>query len=304
MELRQLKSLVTLVEADFNVTQTAKRLYLVQSAVSQHLSRLEDELGVELFQRQGKRLVGLTVSGERVLHYAQKTLAESNNILAVGRDHVEEDEGVLRIGTTHMQARYVLPAVIREFRRLYPKVNLQIHQGTPQQLVEFLAKDAIDFAMCTEELADNPGLEVQRCYRWNRSVIAPPEHPIFAAKPIQMEALCDYPLITYVFGFTGSGHFRKSFSRLGLQPQVVLSAADSDVIKTYVREGLGIGIIASLAFSQEADSDLMQRDLSYLFPWEITRIAHNRDRYLRNYEKHFIELLQRMVLENGEIAPQ
>ncbi|WP_241086273.1 LysR substrate-binding domain-containing protein [Candidatus Vondammii sp. HM_W22] len=302
MELRQLRSLIALAESGFNVTQTAKRLHLVQSTVSQHLSRLENELGTEIFKRQGKRLLELTTSGEKILHYARKTLAESDNILAVGRDHVDESSGTLRIGTTHTQARYVLPAIIREFRNNYPLVNLQIHQGTPQQLVEMTARDQVDLSICTEELAETATLEAIHCYRWNRSLIAPAGHPIFSRHLLQLETLCEYPLITYVFGFTGGNHFRTSFSRLGLKPQVVLSAADTDVIKTYVREGFGVGIIASLAYSGDTDNDLQIHDLSNLFPWEVTRIAYNRDKYLRHYEEHFIELLQTMVADNGVIV--
>ncbi|MCP3868513.1 MAG: LysR family transcriptional regulator, partial [Gammaproteobacteria bacterium] len=159
MELRQLRSLVTLSESGFNVTQTAKRLHLVQSAISQHLTRLEEELGTEIFRRQGKRLQGLTISGEKILHYARRVLAESDNIFAVSRDHVEESSGTLRIGTTHTQARYVLPAVIRQFRKLYPEINLQIHQGTPQQLVKMTTSDQVDLSICTEELVETPTLK-------------------------------------------------------------------------------------------------------------------------------------------------
>ena len=302
MELRQLRSLVTLAESGFNVTQTAKRLHLVQSAVSQHLTRLEEELETEIFHRQGKRLLGLTTAGEQILNHARKTLAESDNILAVGRDHVDDSSGTLRIGTTHTQARYVLPAIIREFRKIYPLVNLQIHQGTPQQLVEMTTRDRVDLAICTEELAETQTLKAIHCYRWNRSLIAPLGHPVFSHHPLQLTTLCEYPLITYVFGFTGGNQLRKSFSRLGLQPTVVLSAADTDVIKTYVREGFGVGIIASLAYSKATDSDLQILDLSNLFPWEVTRIAYLRDKYLRHYEERFIELLQAMVAEDGVIV--
>ena len=302
MELRQLRSLVALAESHFSVTQTAERLHLVQSAVSQHLSRLEDELGVEIFVRRGKRLVGLSAAGEQVLHHARKTLADTENILAVARDHAQESSGVLRIGTTHTQARYVLPPVIRAFRDVYPEVRLQIHQGTPQQLVEMATTDSVDFSICTEALADNPALAAVHCYRWNRSLVAPTGHPVLERRPLSLEMLCEYPLITYVFGFTGATHLGASFARLGLQPRVVLSAADTDVIKTYVREGFGIGIIASLAYSEAIDSDLQARDLSRFFPWEVTRIAYPRSKYVRRYEQRFMELLQTMVADNGVIV--
>jgi LysR family cys regulon transcriptional activator len=229
MELRQLRSLIALSECDFNVTQAAESLHLVQSAVSQHITRLENELGVILLIRQGKRLSGLTTAGEQVLLQARKTLADTENILAIGRDFVEQAQGTLRIGTTHTQACYVLPPILREFRRLYPDVAVQIHQGNPQQLVEMIMKDTVDMAFCTEALADNPALITQSCYRWNRSLIAPKGHAILRKRPLTLETLCEYPIITYVHGFTGGSHFRNSFARLGLNPKIALSAADTYV---------------------------------------------------------------------------
>jgi LysR family cys regulon transcriptional activator len=303
MELRQLRSLVALTESGFNVTQAAEKLHLVQSAVSQHISRLEDELGLVLFERQGKRLIGLSSAGEQVLHHARKTLADTDNILAIGRDYVDEAKGTLRIGTTHTQACYVLPPVLREFRRLYPDVVVQMHQGNPQQLVDMTIKDTVDLAFCTEALADHTGLDALNCFRWNRSLIAPKGHPIMDILPLTMDVLCDYPLITYVHGFTGGGHFRNSFARLGLKPKVALSAADTDVIKTYVREGFGVGIIVSFAYSETMDSDLAIKDLSRLFPWEVTRIAYNREKYLRRYERKFIELVQTGIGDNAATIP-
>lgn len=299
MELRQLTSLVALAESGFNVTQAAEQLFLVQSAVSQHLARLEEELGTQLFVRKGKRLIALTAAGEEVLNYARQALAIRENILAVGRDHVEESSGVLRIGTTHTQARYVLPAVIRAFRRIFPAVSLQIHQGTPRELVEMALRDRVDFSICTEELGEHSSLNAIPCYRWNRSLIALKEHPILTSKPLSLESICNHPLITYTFGFTGASHMQNTFARAGLQPEVALTAADTDVIKTYVREGLGIGLIASMAYSHEQDRDLAMRDLSHMLPWETTWVAYHKDKYLRRYQQQFIDLLVDMVLENG-----
>ena len=299
MELRQLRSLVALTECGFSVTQAAEKLHLVQSAVSQHITRMETELGVVLLNRQGKRLHGLTAAGEQVLKHARKMLAESDNILSIGRDFIEESQGTLRIGTTHTQACYVLPPVLRESRRIYPEVVVQIHQGNPQQLVEMTMNNTVDLAFCTEALADHSGLVALNCYRWNRSLIAPRGHPILDQHPLTLDTLCEYPIITYVHGFTGGGHFRNSFARLGLKPKVALSAADTDVIKTYVREGFGVGIIVSFAYSEKNDTDLEIKDLSRLFPWEVTRIAYNRDKYLRRYEKHFIDLIQTGIADNG-----
>ena len=292
MELRQLRSLATLVDTRFSVSRTAQRLHLVQPAVSQHIKQLEEELGARLFVRHGKRLVGLTEAGEHVLRYARKALADVGNILAVGRDHLEDDSGVLRIGATHTQARYVLPPVIRRFAAAYPAVELQLHQGTPHQLADMAVHDAVDLAICTEALGDDPALTAISCYRWNRCLIAQRAHPLLKRRPLTLGALCEYPVVTYVFGFTGRGNLSDTFARVGLRPRVVLSAADTDVIKTYVREGLGVGIIADLAYEPEEDGDLGVRDLSRLFPWEVTKIAHSRDKYLRKYHQRFIDIFK------------
>jgi DNA-binding transcriptional LysR family regulator len=298
MELRQLNSLVALVENDFSVSRTAQRLHLVQPAVSQHLKLLEEELGTRLFRRNGKRLIGLSEAGERVLQYARSVLADTANILAVGQEHVSEETGTLRIGTTHTQARYVLPPIVRRFSEAYPAVELQMFEGTPSQLVDMLQEDKVDFAICTEALGDHPTLLAIPCNRWNRCLIAPRAHPVLANEKLTLEAICNYPIITYLDGFTGRGHLNNTFSRQGLNPRVVLSATDTDVIKTYVREGMGIGIMADLAYEAETDSDLEMRDLSHLFPWEVTKIGYRRDKYLRTYHQRFIEFFQQ-ISEKG-----
>ena len=292
MDLKQLRSLVTLAECDFNVSHTAKSLHLVQSAVSQHLSRLEDELGLHLLVRHGKRITGLTAQGELVIEHARRSLAAAESIRAIGQDQAREISGVLRIGTTHTQARYVLPALLRRYRERFPGVDLQLHQASPQQLAEMLLRDQVDIAICTEGLDRHPGLSSISCYRWNRVLVAPHGHPLLAVRPLSLERLCAEPIVTYVYGFTGSSHFRTTFARQGLSPEVVLSAADSDVIKTYVREGLGVGIIADVAYQAAADSDLGARPLDHLFPWEVTRLAYLRDRFLSQYQLAFVELFQ------------
>jgi LysR family transcriptional regulator, cys regulon transcriptional activator len=292
MDLRQLRSLVTLAETGFSVSQAAERLHLVQPAVSQHLKQLEEELGVRLFQRNGKRLLGLNETGQTVLAYAREALAAAGNIVAVGRDHTQEETGVLRIAATHTQARYVLPPVIRKFSREYPGVALEIHQGTPAQLIDMVLRDAVDLAVCTEGLGDHTALTAVPCYRWNRCLIAPNGHPVIPREPLTLGVLCEYPIITYVFGFTGRGNLSNAFDREGLSPRVVLGAADTDVIKTYVREGMGIGIIADMAYQPDSDADLVRRDLAHLFPWEITKIAHLRDKYLRGFQRRFISVFR------------
>lgn len=293
MELRQLRSLIALVEADFNVSRAATRLSLVQPAVSQHLKSLEEELGVPLVQRHGKRLLGLTPAGDQVLQHARATLAGAANILAISRDQTGDSRGILRIGTTHAQARYVLPPLINRFRVAFPEVEIQLHQATPNQLVVMLQQDAVDLAICTEAIGHHPDLISSPCYRWNRCLIAPQSHPLLVVRPISLELLGSQPLVTYVHGFTGRGHFSDAFAREGMRPRVTVSAADADVIKTYVREGFGIGIIADLAYDPQLDQDLDRRNLSHLFPWEVTRMAQARSKHPRVFQRAFMELFQR-----------
>ncbi len=302
MELRHLKTLTVLSESDFNVTNAANKLCIVQSAVSHHLAQLENDVGIQVFMRKGKQLIGLTAAGNRILKYAQQALAIRENILAVGNDYNEDKERVLRIGATHTQARYVLPAVIRAYREIYPTVRLQIHQDSPMQLVQLALKDEVDFSICTESLGDQPMLITIPCYQWNRSLVAPKKHPILKRKILKLKHICEYPIITYIFGLTGSGHTTTAFTEAGLSPEIALTAMDTDIIKTYVREGLGVGLIASMAYSVEQDSDLELRDLSKLLPWETTLVAYHKDKYLQRHQLHFIKLLEKMVTRNGKIS--
>ena len=295
MEIRQLQSLVKLVDCNFSVSKTADEMFLVQSAVSQHLKKLEEELGSDLFIRKGKRLIGLTPLGLQVVEHARTTLTSVNSIRAIGHDHINQNEGVLRIGSTHAQARYILPPVVKAFNLAYPRVELQIHQGTPKQLVQWAVDDEIDFSICTEALAESTQLSNIPCYQWNRSLISLPEHPLQNVPALSLQDLCDYPLITYVYGFTGRRSFSDTFKKAGLEPHIVLSASDTDIIKTYVREGMGVGIIASMALHDGSDTDLSDRDVSHLFPWEITRIGYLNDKFLRLYQKKFIDLLMDYV---------
>jgi len=299
MELRQLKSLIALVENGYNVSHAAARMNLVQSAVSQQISKLESELGVPLFVRHGKRLIGITEVGQEVLNYAYRTLANVENIREISRERLTQGEGMLRIGATHTQARYILPSVIKQFRAHYPDIELQVHQGTPEQLVEKAIHDDVDFSICTEALATHADLLTIPCYQWNRGVIAQADNPILQHETISLECLTDYPIVTYVYGFTGRSVFTETFTKQGLKAKVVLSAADTDIIKTYVREGLGVGIIASLAYVEEQDSDLVHRDLSALFPWETTRIAYQKDKYIRHHQQYFIDLFLKTVQQQG-----
>jgi LysR family cys regulon transcriptional activator len=299
MEIRQLQSLMKLIDCNFSVSKAADEMFLVQSAVSQHLKKLEEELGSDLFVRKGKRLIGLTSIGEQVAKHAQATLASVNSIRAIGHDHINQNEGVLRIGSTHAQARYILPPVVKAFNAAYPRVELQIHQGTPKQLVQWAVGDEIDFSICTEALAESSQLTNIPCYQWNRSLITLPDHPLQAKQTLSLQDLCDYPIITYVFGFTGRRSFSDTFEKANLEPHVVLSAADTDIIKTYVRGEMGVGIIASMALDDDDDQGLISRDVSYLFPWETTRIAYLNDKFLRQYQQKFIDLFLAYVHKSG-----
>ena len=300
MDIRQLQSLIKLIDCNFSVTRAADEMFIVQSAVSQHLKKLEDELEADLFIRKGKRLIGLTEIGEHVAAHARMALASINSIHAIGRDYINQGEGVLRIGTTHTQARYVLPPVIKAFNQAYPQVEVQIHQGTPKQLVQWAANDELDFSICTEALAESSKLTNIPCYKWNRSLITLADHPLQQVEQLTLEDLCRYPLVTYVYGFTGRGHFSETFREAGLVPHVVLSAADTDIIRTYVLEEMGIGIIASMALDEDDEGVTRSRDVSHLFPWEVTRIAYLNDKYLRQYEQTFIDLFLDYVARSDD----
>ena len=244
MDIRQLKTFISLIDNDFNVSHTAESLFLVQSAVSQQIKRLEQELGFELFMRKGKRLTGLTPLGRDVEVQARDSLKSVKNIYLIADEQRTMNRGVLRIGCTHTQARYILPPVIHLFNCTYPDIEFQIHQGNPQQLVEWASHDQVDFSICTEELGQSKALDSIACYQWNRSLITPRDHPLQKAAAVALSDLCEYPIITYVAGFTGRQHFNETFVRAGLEPNIVLSAADTDIIKIYVLDGLGIGAVS------------------------------------------------------------
>jgi len=303
MDLKKLNALIAVVENNLNISQAAEQLYLVQSAVSQQISRLEEELGIELFNRKGKRLSGLTPVGEEIVAYAYRTLANANSIKEIAHDHINEYEGMLRLGATHTQAQYILPPVIKEFSLEYPEIELQIHQGTPQQLVTKALHDEVDFAICTEALSQSNDLVSMPSYNWNRSLITLKDSPLLNTKVITLEKLSTYPIVTYVQGFTGREVFNETFREANLKPQIVLSAADTDVIKTYVRNGMGVGVIANMTYVADKDNDLVLRDLSNLFPSETTKIAYKKDKFLRRHQQRFIDLFQSNVLKQDGLSP-
>ena len=221
---------------------------------------------------------------------ARTAVASVRNIQRMADDEEKAGQGILRIGCTHTQARYILPPVIKRFNQRFPEIELQMHQGNPQQLVDWTVHDTVDFSICTEELAQSEQLQSIPCYRWNRCLITQHDHPLQRQEAISLQDLCAFPIITYVMGFTGRRNFNLTFEQAGLKPNTVLSAADTDIIKTYVLDGLGIGVIAGMAFNPAIDRQLLQRDLSHLFPWEITRIAFVKNRYIRRHQQTFIDL--------------
>lgn len=300
MDLRQLRSLVALVESKFSVTRTAASLYLVQSAVSQQIARLEEELGLMLLVRQGKRVLGLTEAGEQVYRYAEQILATAHNIYDVSEEVRHKEQGVLRIGATHTQARYLLPSVLKAFNAQYPKVDIQIHQSTPSSLVDMVLGDQVDVAICTDMQSGREELIHYPCYQWNRVLIMPSGHPLAAMSKVTLERLCDYPIITYVEGFSGRSKLDQVLGDAGLSPHIFLSAADTDVIKTYVADGMGIGIIACMAYDKQLDVDFECRDLGHLFPWETTKIACRKGRYIRAFQSDFITHFQEAVGQLSE----
>jgi LysR family cys regulon transcriptional activator len=263
-------------------------LHTSQPGISKQVRQLEDEIGVRVFVRQGKRLASLTPAGEAVIATARRALKEVGNLKAVGAEFRSEDEGTLAIATTHTQARYVLPPVLRDFVARYPKVKLELHQGNPVQVAEATARGAADVGIATEALASFSELVTLPCYQWNRCVLVPRGHPLAEVRPLTLEALARHPIVTYDFTFTGRSQINAAFDAKGLTPNVVLTALDSDVIKTYVEMGMGVGIIAQMAWDAARDTNLEKLEAAHLFAPSMTRIALRRGVLLRGYVYDFI----------------
>jgi len=290
MKIRQLHYVLEVAKRGLNVTAAAEALHTSQPGVSKQVKLLEDELGVDIFVRNGKHLSEITPAGKRILDYAEKLLAESENIRNVAREFSQTDEGDLTIATTHTQARYALPKVIQAFRKKYPKVALHIHQGSPPQIAKMAAEGEADFAIATEAMHHFDQMVMLPCYHWNRCVLVPPKHPLAGAKKVTLKQLSEHPIITYTFGFTGRSKLDQAFAGAGLKPDVVLTAVDADVIKTYVRAGMGIGIIANMAYDARTDADLVQLDASHLFETSTTHIGFRRSLFLRGFMYDFMQL--------------
>ncbi len=290
MKLQQLRYIWEVSKHELNVSATAESLYTSQPGVSKQIRLLEDELGVQIFQRSGKHLTEITPAGQAIIGVAGLILGEVENIKRIAAEHCDDSRGSLSIATTHTQARYVLPATIEKFIKEYPEVSLHMHQGTPMQISELAANRNVDFAIATEALELFDDLIMLPCYRWNRSIIVPDGHPLTKLDTLTLEAIAEYPIVTYVFGFTGRSQLDNAFHERGLTPKVVFTAVDADVIKTYVRLGLGIGIVASLAYEEKADAGLQALDASHLFDYSVTKIGFRRGSFLRAYMLDFISL--------------
>ena len=290
MKLQQLRYLREIVRSGLNISEAAKVLHTSQPGVSKQIRLLEDELGIRIFERHGKRIIDVTAPGKAVLAIADRLLVESENLKRVGEEFTNEATGRFVIATTHTQARYVLPPVIKRFIALYPGVQLNVHQGNPTQVAEQVVSGEADIAIATEAFEFFQDLVLLPCYQWNRCVVTPPEHPLLKEKPLTLEAIARYPIVTYDFAFTGRSKVNKAFELRKLTPNVVFTAIDADVIKTYVELGLGIGIIANMAFDAKRDVDLRALDASHLFESSTTRIGLRRGAYLRRYVYDFIEL--------------
>lgn len=290
MKLQQLKYISEVAKHDLNVSQTAAKLFTSQPGISKQIRLLENELGVNIFKRSGKHLTEITPAGKAILALAVDILENVDNIKQIAEEFADSSKGTLSIATTHTQARYVLPDVIERFILKYPEVTLNMHQGTPVQISELASKGTADFAIATEALELFSNLIMMPCYHWNRSVVVPNDHPLTQVKNLTLEQLADYPIVTYVFGFTGRSNLDRAFDSAGLKPKVVFTASDADVIKTYVRLGLGIGIIASMAFDETIDSQLTAIDASHLFEASTTKIGFKRGAYLRGYMYEFIQM--------------
>ncbi|MFO0433321.1 MAG: LysR substrate-binding domain-containing protein [bacterium] len=290
MNLQQLRIVREAVRRRFNLTEVANALYTSPSGVSRHLLDLEDELGVQLFVRRGKRLLGLTPPGQELVPMVERALLELGNIRRLAEHYAQRDEGTLRIATTHTQARYALPPIVGQFRTAWPRVNLLLHQGTPTEIACMLLADEADIGVATEALAEEHDLQCYPFYRWRHGVLVPRGHPLAVTPPaaLTLAALADYPLVTYHDGVTGRQRIDEAFASAGLHPQVALAALDSDVLKAYVELGLGVGIIAPAAFSPESDTGLVLLAADHLFEENTTLIAVPRNRLLRRYAMDFL----------------
>ncbi len=297
MNLQQLKIVIETAKQNFNLTEVANTLFTSQSGISKHIKDLEDELGIELFVRKGKRFLGLTEPGKELIQIAERMLLDAKNIKKLADQFSQSDHGQLTIATTHTQARYALPEVIRQFKNAFPKVHLAIHQGSPNEIVDMLKKGEADIGIATESISQIAELVTFPFYNWHHAIIVPKGHALENKKDVTLEEIADYPLVTYHEGFTGRKSIDEAFLKKNLSPDIVISALDADVIKTYVELDLGIGIIASMAYQKERDTKLSLVDSKNLFSNNTTHIAIRQGHYLRGYAYKFLELCSKDLNE-------
>jgi LysR family cys regulon transcriptional activator len=291
MNLHQFRFVREAVRQNFNLTEAAKALYTSQPGVSKAIIELEEELGIDIFSRHGKRIRGLTEPGKQVLKSVETILQELEGLKRIGKEFAAQDAGSFTIATTHTQARYSLPTVIQAFAQKFPKVRLSLLQGNPKQVAEMVLNGQADLAIATESIAEIDGLITLPCFQWEHMVVVPAEHPLLKSKSITLEEIAQYPLITYDAAFAGRNRIDQAFTRRALKPDVLLEAIDADVIKTYVELGMGVGIIAGLAFDPVRDVNLRAIPVGHLFGTNISRIALKQGAYLRSYVFTFIEIM-------------
>ncbi len=291
MNLHQFRFVQEAVRRNLNLTEAAKALHTSQPGVSKAIIELEDELGVDIFARHGKRLKRVTEPGQHVLRSIELIMREVGNLKRIGEQYSQQDSGTLSIATTHTQARYVLPVPVARLRELYPKVNISLHQATPHEVARMVIDEVAEIGMATESLADYAELVTLPCYEWQHVLVLPAAHPLAQRERIGLDDIAHEPLITYHPSFTGRGKIDQAFATRKLQPRIVLEAIDSDVIKTYVRLGLGIGIVAEMAMRDDPNTDLVVRPMGHLFGQSVARVAFKRGAYLRNFVYRFAELL-------------
>ncbi len=291
MNLSQIELLQVLQETQLNLSKAAEKMHVVQSAVSRQLQLFEQELGSPLFERKGKKLVELTALGQQVMAEISVITQAKQNIKIMAADFLDSHQGIIHIATTHTQAKYFLPLPIQRFRKKYPAVRIYMQQASPEQLINQLHQHHADLAICTEKVTEDKGLVTLECYKWHHAVVVPQGHPL-AEGEITRERLARFPILTYSFGYTGRSMIESAFQKNGIELDIILAAADTDVIKTYVRLGLGVGLIAGMAYNETSDYDLVMRDLSALIPSSSTKIAYLKHHYLPRYTQHFIEELR------------
>jgi LysR family cys regulon transcriptional activator len=290
MKLQQLRYIWEIAQHELNVSATADSLYTSQPGISKQVRMLESELGVPIFARNGKHLTEVTDAGKQIIALAGEVLGKAQDIRNIAQEHKDNKVGTIAIATTHTQARYALPPIVRAFMALYPGVTLHINQGTPTQISELASHGLVDMAIATETIDHFENLVLLPCYEWNRCILVPQGHPLADMGRVGLKNVAEYPIVTYVFGFTGRSELDRAFEKQGIHPQVVLTAVDADVIKTYVRLGLGVGIVARMAYDPAVDSDLIALDAEHLFGRSVTKVCLRRDMFIRSFIYDFIRL--------------